>query len=234
MLIFLDNNNKTYYIMAPKCGTTTIAKILNTELNAMCNLSNINNPEYKKVIIVRKNLVHRFLSGFYEDLFNNVCYSNINIKFNDYLLFLYDCFKKKHPCINNMEIYNKQDIPIWYGNCSGYSLPITDDEGNFTSHIQSQCFAIKNIIGLLKNKTNVVIVELNKLSKYLNNTLRENVKQSIYFDGNFSELSLSYIKNHRIIINDDGLTDNQKKLILEIYKEDEIFINDLEQNFCVF
>ena len=56
----------------------------------------------------------------------------------------------------------------------------------------------------------------------------------IYFDGKFSEMTLSYIKEQRIIINDDGLTDNQKKLILEMYEEDEIFINNLENKFCVF
>ncbi len=218
--------------MAPKCGTTTIAKMFN--LHATNDLSNINNPKYKKVIIIRKNLVIRFLSGFYEDLFNNSCYSNIDIKFDDYLLFLYDCYQKKHPYVKNMEIYNNKDIPVWFGNCSGCSLPITNDKGYFTSHIQSQYFAINYVVSLLTNKTNVVVVELNKLSKYLNNPLRENVKQSIYFDGNISELSLSYIKNQHIIINEDSLNNTQKKIILEINKEDEIFINKLEENFCVF
>ena len=133
-----------------------------------------------------------------------------------------------------MQIYNTQDIPIWYGNCAGCSLAITNDKGDFTSHLISQCFAIKDIVSLLENKTNVVVVELNKLSTYLNNTLRENVKQSIYFDGKFSEMTLSYIKEQRIIINDDSLTNNQKKLILEMYEEDKIFINNLENKFCVF
>jgi len=234
MIVFLDRSNKIYYIMVPKCGTTTIATMLNVPIVSSGDLSNINNPEYKKVIIIRKNLVSRFLSGFYQDLLVNRCYSNINIKFNDYLLFLYDCYQKKHPRVKNMKIYNKQEIPICWGNCSGLYLPITNDKGDFSSHIQSQCFAINKIVKLIKNKTNVVVVELNKLSTYLNNTLRENVKQSVYFDGNFSELTLSYIKNKQIIINEDNLTNDQKKLILEIYKEDEIFINNLENNFCVF
>ena len=232
MLIFL--NNKIYYIMAPKCGTTTISNMLNINLHSKCDLSNINNPQYKKVIIIRKDLVNRFLSGFYEDLFNNYCYSNIDIKFNDYLLFLYDCFQKKHPNVDNMKIYNEQDIPIWFGNCSNLSLPITDDKGVFISHIQSQYFAINKIVSLIENKTNVVVVELNNLSKYLNNTIRENVKQKIHFNSNFSELPLLYIKNNRIIINNDVLTNNEKELILKIYKEDEIFINNLEYKFCVF
>ena len=111
-----------------------------------------------------------------------------------------------------MEIYNTQNIPIWFGNCSGRFLPITNDKGDFTSHIQSQYFAIKKIVKLIENKTNVVVVELNKLSTYLNNTLVENVKKCINFDGNFSELSLSYIKNQRIIVKDDNLTNNNLML----------------------
>ena len=234
MKVFLDGSKKIYYIMAPKCGTTTIAKMLNDELCSNHDLSNINNPEYKKVIIIRKNLVDRFLSGFYEDLFNNICYSNIHIQFNDYLLFLYDCFCKKHPCVDNMKVYNQQDISLCYGNCSGLTLPITNDKGNFVSHLQSQYFAINHIVSLITNQTNVVVIELSKLSKYLDNTIRENHKQKTNFDYNFSELALSYIKNNKIIINTEVLTNNQKKIILEIYKEDEIFIKNLEKTFCVF
>jgi len=234
MNVFLDGSKKIYYIMAPKCGTTTIAKMLKVDFHMKHDLSNLNNPEYKKVIIIRKNLVDRFLSGFYEDLFNNICYSNIHIQFNDYLLFLYDCFCKKHPCVDNMKVYNQQDISLCYGNCSGLTLPITNDKGDFVSHIQSQYFAINHIVSLITNKTNVVVVELSKLSKYLDNTIRENYKQKTYTDFNFSELALSYIKNNRIIINNDVLNSYQKKIISEIYKEDEIFIKKLEERFCVF
>jgi len=74
MIVFLDETNKVFYIMPPKCGTTTIAKMLNVDLHSIYDLSNINNTEYKKVIIIRKDIVDRFLSGFYEDLFNNTCY----------------------------------------------------------------------------------------------------------------------------------------------------------------
>jgi hypothetical protein len=236
MLVFLDETNKIYYIMAPKCGNTTIAKMLNVNLHSQHDLSNINNPEYKKIIIIRKDLIDRFLSGFYEDLFNNSCYSNVNVSFNNYLLFLYKCFKQKHPYVDNMKIYNEQDIPIWYGNCSNFSLPITNNKGDFVSHIQTQYYAINDIISLIKNKTNVTVVEITKLSNYLNNNIRENVKDKIIIsdDINFSELPLSYIKNNRIIINKDVLNDKQKELILEIYKEDVIFINNLENKFFVF
>jgi hypothetical protein len=48
------------------------------------------------------------------------------------------------------------------------------------------------------------------------------------------ELMLSYIKKNRIIINENLLTDKQKEIILDIYNEDIIFINNLEEKFSYF
>ena len=234
MLVFLDEIHKIYYIMAPKCGTTTITTMLNIDLHSECDLSNINNPDYKKVIIIRKDIVDRFLSGFYEDLFNNTCYDNLNITFHSYLLFLYTCFQQKYPNVDNMKIYNNQDIPIWFGNPSNVSLPITNDIGEFCSHIQSQYFAIHYIINLIENKTNVEVVEITNLSNYLNNNIRENMKQKANYNINFSELSIQEIKNQRIIINKEMLTNEQTNIILEMYKEDVYFISNLEEKFDVF
>jgi len=219
--------------MPPKCGTTTIAKMLNVDLHSIYDLSNINNTEYKKVIIIRKDIIDSFLSGFYEDLFNNTCYLNVDITFYEYLCFLYKCFIDKYPLVNNMDVYNKKNIPIWYGNCSNISLPITNSKGKFVSHIQSQKYAINEIVNLIKTNENVVIVEITKLSKYLNNNIIENSKQKIELDSNinFSNLSLSFIKNNRIIVNKDVLTNKQKEIILEMYDED---INFLEEKYNVF
>jgi hypothetical protein len=47
----------------------------------------------------------------------------------------------------------------------------------------------------------------------------------------FSELSLSYIKKNKIIIYENLLNDKQKEIILEIFKEDNIYINELEEIF---
>lgn len=233
MLFFIDEINKIFYIMSPKCGTTTIASMLNVNIHTPYNLLNINNPEYKKIIIIRKNVINRFLSGFYEDLFSNSCYDNINITFNDYLLFLYKCYQEKISNVDNMKIYNGQDIPIWFGNGSQVSLSITDSEGRFVSHIQSQKTAIYNIVELIKNKTNVEIIEIENLSRITN--IKENIKHKISKlpedINNFSELSLSYIKKNRIIIDDKFLNDKQKEIILDIYKEDLILIEELEVNF---
>jgi hypothetical protein len=227
--------------MAPKCGSTTIANMLDISLETKQNLSFINNPEYKKIIIIRKNVVERFLSGFYEDLINNFCYDNLNITFNDYLLFLYKCFQQKIPYADNIKIYNEDNeeyiMPIWCGNCSYQIYPITNYEGVFCAHLQSQKYAINGVVELIKDKTNVKIIELNDLSK-LTNSLKKNEKKKLLKmpDGinDFSELMLSYIKKNRIIINENLLTDKQKEIILDIYNEDIIFINNLEKNFSYF
>ena len=146
MLYFTDNCNKIIYIMAPKCGTTSIANMLNVSLHDKMDLTNLNNPEYKKIIIIRESVIDRFLCGFYEDLFNNTCYDKMDITFNDYLLFLYKCFKEKIPNVTNTKMYNGLNIPVWFGNCSGCTLSITDDNGNFCSHIMSQKYAISGIV----------------------------------------------------------------------------------------
>ena len=33
MILFIDNDNKKIYIVAPKCGNTTIARMLNVNLH---------------------------------------------------------------------------------------------------------------------------------------------------------------------------------------------------------
>jgi hypothetical protein len=228
--------------MAPKCGTTTIAGMLNVHLHieySVSELDNLNNPEYKKIIIIRKNVIDRFLSGFYEDLFNNYCYDNLDVTFNDYLLFLYKCFKEKIKNVNNMNVYNNNlDAPVWFGNCSELTLNITDENGNFCSHIMSQKYALSYIINKINCK-NVQIVELNNLSSLLNlreeNEKNKKIKISnIQDDFIFSKIYLSEIKKKRIIIPSNYLNKKQQKKILEMYEEDTIFFNELEKKFNVF
>lgn len=236
MICFNDELQKIIYIMAPKCGTTTIAKMLNINIHTPYDLTNINNLEYKIIIIIRKNIIERFLSGFYEDLFNNTCYDNMNITFNDYLLFLYKCFQEKIANVNNISCYNKNmNVGVWYGNCSGYYLNLTDNYGNFVSHIQSQKYAISNIVNLIENKQNVKIIELNNLS-IISKNIKENVKPKINNNeiNNFSDLTLEYIKKNRIIISEMLLNEKQKKIINNIYKEDLDFIAELEKKFDTY
>ena len=86
----------------------------------------------------------------------------MNITFDDYLIFLYKCYIEKKPNVNNIEISNELIIPVWYGNCINLTLNITDSNGNFCSHIQSQKYALSNIIDIIKCD-NVQIIELNEL-----------------------------------------------------------------------
>jgi len=235
MLIFIDNQNKIIYIMSPKCGTTTIANMLSVDINYKYpkeELDNLNNPEYKKIIIVRKSIIDRFLSGFYEDLFNNSCYNNIDITFNDYLLFLHKCYTEKIPNVDNTYIYNNLNIPLWFGNCSGVYRSITDKNGNFSSHIMSQKYAICSLVNKINSINNVQVIELNDLSTILPNAERKNVKKKIEDENiNISNMSLSYIKENRIIISSNFLDEKQKEIILDMYKDDLLFINALEKKF---
>lgn len=238
MLIFIDNSNKIIYIMAPKCGTTTIANMLNVSVNHKYSneeLDNLNNPEYKKIIIIRKSIVDRFLSGFYEDLFNNSCYNNMDITFDNYLNFLYKCHNNKIPNVNNINIYNEVNIPVWFGNCSDVYNNITDNNGNFCSHIMSQKYALYNIVNNIKCK-NVEIIELNNLSVILPQIEKKNVKNKIdkLPNGlNISDMTLSYIKSNKIIISSIFLNEKQQQIILDIYKEDIVFLNELDEKINI-
>ena len=224
MILFIDNDNKKIYIVAPKCGNTTIARMLNVNLhyNYKNELDKLNNPEYTKIIVVR-NVVDRFLSGFYEDFFNSgKCYNNMDITFDEYLLFLYKCYKEKIPNVNNIN-----NIPLWWG--KNQVLNITNDEGNFCSHIQSQKFAISHIINSL-TCNNIQIMDTNNLSSITN--IKENVKvKNIPKDFDISTSYLSYMKKNNIIISSNLLTSSQINIILEMYEDDVKLIHDL-QNKC--
>jgi len=91
MKIYVDYNNNRIFILAQKCGNNTIANYLNVELHIKySNIDNmLNNKKFKKIIILRTDIIDRFLSGFNEDLYNNHCYNNMDVTFNDYLNFLH-------------------------------------------------------------------------------------------------------------------------------------------------
>ena len=231
MILYIDNNKKIIYIMAPKCGTTTIAHMLHVDLHHKYSteeINNLNNPEYKKIIIIR-NVIDRFLSGFYEDfnIYQSNCYDNMHITFDEYLLFLYKCYKEKLPNVNTINI-NNLNIPIWWGN--SLKLNITNNNGEFCSHIQNQKYAISHITQIINCK-NVELIDLSNLS-YIINCEKQNVKiKKIPSGFNLATATLSYIKKNKIIISSIYLTTTQKKMILEIYAEDIKFIEELEKKY---
>jgi hypothetical protein len=231
MIIYVDDKEKICYIMAPKCGSHTISKMLNTDLHTVYPEWHLKNDDYRKIIIIRKDVIDRFLSGFYEDLIANTCYNNMNITFNDYLLFLFKCYNEKIPNVKNLQVFTGTDNPVWYGNSSGVSNSITDKNGLFCSHIMSQKYAIQSLINNIAGK-NVKIVELNDLQKILPNANKNHAREKKNFtDIDITNFSLCDIKKQKLIMSKENLNEEQKNIILKIYEEDINYFKMLENKF---
>ena len=231
MILFIDYNNKTVFVCPPKCGNTSIASYLNITLHHEYTNEEINNvlndDKYVKLFVIRKNIFDRFLSGFYEDLFNNKCYDDLNITFDDYLNFLYDCYTNKIKNLNKI-IINDNEYPIYFGNCSNLSLNLTDDEGNFISHIQLQKYTLQHFINL----KNIKLIRIEDLNNYFKKDIIKNKKNYINDDSIvISNLKLSTIKFNSIIIKSNCLTKNEKNLINKIYENDILFIDELLKKY---
>ena len=218
MLLFIDYNKKTVFIMAPKCGTTTIARCLNKSLDSDDDYYQIHtlDDSFLKIIIYREDIISRFLSGFYEDIFNNTCYDEMNITFDEYLSFLNYCYINKIPNVNNINCYYQHmDIPLWFGECSKKRLPITNLKGVFCSHLVTQKYAIHNIIERFSNQKNIQLVELNDIHKVIkHDTVYNKKEKSIYT--NVSEMKLCDMKRNNIIISKNCLEEKHVKIILHL------------------
>jgi hypothetical protein len=224
MIIYIDEIKKICFLVSPKAGSSSIADYLNIPLHT--KYSNIviynvlTDDNYMKIIIIRKNIIKRFMSGFYEDLFNSSCYDNINITFNDYLLFLNDCHTNKIKNVNNIN-----GISIWYGD--NEMLNITDKNGLFCSHIMSQHYALNVFINMIQG-SNVKLIELNDLNKFLNYDKIMNKKDYNDIPNN---MILSEMKKNKIMLSEESLTEDQKNIILNIYEIDINFIKELETKY---
>jgi hypothetical protein len=236
MLLFIDYNKKNAFIMAPKCGTTTIATYLNKYIDSNDDYYQIHtlDDSFLKLIIYREDIISRFLSGFYEDLLNSKCYDEMNITFDEYLSFLNYCYINKIPNVNNINCYYEHmDIPVWFGKCDKMRLPITNCEGVFCSHIMTQKYAIYNIVERVLNQKNIQLVELNDIHKVIKDDTVYNKKQkSIYT--NVSEMKLCDMKRNNIIISKACLEEKHVKIILNMYKEDIEFIQHLKKKYTLF
>jgi hypothetical protein len=231
MIIYIDNEEKICYIMAPKCGSNTISQMLNTNLHSVYSEWYLKNDDYTKIIIIRKDVIDRFLSGFYEDLFNNHCYDDMKITFNDYLLFLLKCYNEQTPNVNNLQEFAGSDNPVWYGNCSNLYKDITDSNGNFCSHIMSQKYAIQDLVANIVGK-NVKIVELNDLQKILPKAIKKHAREKEKFTGiDVTNFPLCDIKKQKIIMSKENLNEEQNNIILKMYEEDIIFFEELQDIF---
>lgn len=231
MIIYIDYSKKIVFIIPPKNGNNSIAEYLNISIHHSYDKNEIknclNDDNFIKLIIIRKNIIDRFLSGFYEDLFNNKCYNNIDISFTEYLLFLNHCYIHKIPKVDNLNVYLNDNISICFGNCSNKYLPITNDKGIFVSHIQSQKYSINSYL----QYKNIKLLDIKDLDKFLNRSLHKNIKKKQYLDIDLYKIKLSTLKKERLIINKDVLNDYHKNIILNMYKEDTDFLEELEKKY---
>ena len=236
MASFTDFKNNIIFITSPKCGTTSISEYINKMDVSLEENKEISTDNFTKIIVFRKDIIERFLSGFYEDLFNNSCYTDMNITFNEYLYFLYKCYEKKIPNVNGLSIIDKPFIPIWWGEFSLKRLYLTDSNGKFISHIQSQSFVINHYMTPYINEgdKNIKIIELNDLSSNFPDINTLNKKNRIKNKCNISNIKLGDIKKHRIIISKNSLNNNQVNLILKIYEEDISLIDKLMHNYEIY
>jgi hypothetical protein len=238
MLIFLDIKNKIFYIASPKCGNHTIAKHLEIYIHTpIVNENNyLSDSEYKKIIIVR-NVLDRFYSGFCEDLTNNTCYEDINITFYEYILFLKYCFDNKLKNVTNLNaFYENLDVPIWWGNCSNIYLPITNSNGIIDGHIKSQHDSINSYVNIIistSNCNNVEITDIKQLK--FNNVNIEHEKKytsnSFNFESKLSDIK-KYVKLNNCYPKKENMYNSEIiSIINHIYKKDYEFIDSLYNTF---
>ena len=232
MKIYVDYTNNRIFILAQKCGNNTIANYLNVGLHIKySNIDNmLNNKKFIKIIILRTDIIDRFLSGFNEDLYSNHCYNNMDVTFNDYLNFLNKCFQRKIPNVNNMSCCSDNNSPVWFGNCSKVYKNITDNNGHFQSHIQSQKLAIANIVNNIKDK-NIHLLDLKNLSEFINTDTIKNQKIKKTYDIDISNMKICDIKKQHILFSKNNLSIRQQNIISKMYNEDLIFINELSSKY---
>lgn len=240
MTIYIDYVNKHCFILSPKCGTQTISKFLNLPLNMSYDKNELikvlKDPEIKKIIVVRE-VVGRFLSGFYEDLKNNNCYFNLDISFEDYINFICYCYDNKIKNVNNLNVfYKNNDTLIEWGQCSSLHLPITDSLGNLSGHIIHQIAHIKPYTNMLNENDNVEIIDISELNKFTNiceNSKPYDINKSIdnIKKYNFNSL-LSELKKDEVFPKKEKMINPHiESIINHIYESDSKFIEDIKIKF---
>lgn len=205
----------------------------------------LQNNDFSK-IIVKRNILERFLSGFYEDLRNNCCYCFIDITFYEYCLFLKHCFDNKLKCVKNLNVFfTNVDMPIWWGSSSDTSTnPITDDEGNISGHIISQTKCIKNLVSQIRGK-NVKIIEQHEIHLNLHSENKEIKNKNMYITSNENvdsmlspNIKLSVLK--KMFLHNENLPTIKElynteiiEIINHIYKDDYVYFNYLDEHYKV-
>jgi len=235
MIIFIDYKNHKCYIASCKCGNTTIAAHLKLPLHTKYSNNEIvrvlRDADFQKIIIIR-DILDRFYSGFCEDIKNNTCYENIHISFYEYCLFLKHCYDNKLKNVNNINaFYKKSNVPIWWGNCGNKNKPITNSDGQLDGHIISQYNSIINFVNIIKDANNkMLILDINNLtlnSEIKNKKTYSNTSQ-LNYDSKLSEIK-NYITDHKVFPNKNKMYNKEIICIInDIYKQDYEFIESLK------
>jgi len=235
MTIFVDFVNSKCFILSPKCGTQTLSKYLKIPINISYEQSEILNilkdKSFKKIIVVR-DVIDRFFSGFYEDLKHNDCYLDLNISFFDYIKFICYCHDNKIKNINNISIYYPdKNNSIYWGACSGLKLPVTDSSGKLSGHIISQKIHLSYCVDLLEPDDNVEIIDISELSKITN--IQENVKHYTEEDKKYNyDTLISDLKKANIYPKKEYMLNNIiTNIINHIYISDIIYIESIKNKF---
>ena len=152
----------------------------------------------------------------------------MDITFSNYLSFLNYCHINKIPNVNNMNIYFNKNLPLFFGN--DQKIPITDKKDLFKSHIMTQKHALNHLVTKIKDD-NTKLIELKDLHKLLKNDIQKNKKQTEKMTIDTSTITISEIKKNFIMFSSENLSDNDKKIIKNLYQEDIDFIKSLEEKY---
>jgi sugar phosphate isomerase/epimerase len=233
MPIFACHLKKIIIITSPKCGSTSLKEyfmnIENYDSEMLLKLLH----EYKIYIVFNENIIKRFLSGFFEDLINNSCYNEIDISFKDYVDILYNININKVAEVNKIQ-YNNIEYNIWWGECSNRKISLTDEHGEFMSHIQSQTYSIINFLNILDNNCNVEIIDLKNLYYLIRGEHKNKSEAKHDFPIkiiDMTNISLKDIKKNVFISTQNTFDSQIEKKIMEIYKKDIECIKFLKLKF---
>lgn len=233
MPIFVCHLKKIVVITSPKCGSTSLREcfenIEHYEENKILQLLN----EYKIYIVYNENIKRRFLSGFYEDLINNSCYDEMNISFSDYIDILYNIHLNKTKNVNKIQ-HNNKEYDIWWGECSNNKSNITNENGVFVSHIQTQKYSTINYSNIFEENHNVELLKLKDIS-FLTNNIHKNKSEKkhdfLIEKLDITNILLKDIKKNVLIHTQNIFSEEIEKKIIEMYEEDEEYIYFLKLKF---
>ena len=127
-----------------------------------------------------------------------------------------------------MNIYFNKNLPLFFGN--DQKIPITDKKDLFKSHIMTQKHALNHLVTKIKDD-NTKLIELKDLHKLLKNDIQKNKKQTEKMTIDTSTITISEIKKNFIMFLSENLSDNDKKIIKNLYQEDIDFIKSLEEKY---